>query len=74
MSHETIALLLWSMLAVSVALTIAGIGMHSSRVLFVAAALSFVFGLAAIFSIGIFIIALAVIQLGLGFAFRQQPT
>ncbi|HEX5166838.1 MAG TPA: hypothetical protein VFV93_15640 [Thermomicrobiales bacterium] len=74
MSHETVALLLWSMLAIAIALTIVGVGIHSSRVLFVAAALSLVFGLAAIFSIGIFILALALIQLSLGIAYRRQSS
>jgi hypothetical protein len=74
MSHETVALLLWMMLAASIALTIVGAGMRSSRVLFVAAALSFVFGLAAIFSMGIFILALALIQLSLSLAYRSTSS
>jgi hypothetical protein len=74
MSHEAVALLFWSMLAVSIALTIAGVGTHTSGVLFVAAAFSLVCGLAAIFSIGIFILALALIQISLGLAFRRQSS
>ena len=66
MSHDTIAMLAWSILGLSVALMFAGIAARASWALFLAAFLSFVFGIAAIFSIGIFILALAIAQLGIG--------
>lgn len=72
MSHETLAMLLWLMLGLSIALTIAGVAARASWALFLAAFLSFVFGILAIFSIGIFILALALVQLVIGIGMRRQ--
>jgi hypothetical protein len=72
MSHDTLAMVLWLMLGLSTALTIAGVAARASWVLFVAAFLSFVFGIFAIFSIGIFILALALVQLVIGIGIRRQ--
>jgi hypothetical protein len=72
MSHDTLATTLWTMLGISVVLTVFGITARSSWLLFVAAGLSFVFGIAAILSIGIFVLALAVGQLAIGIGTRRQ--
>lgn len=72
MSHETLAMVLWSMLGLSLALTIAGVAARVAWPLFLAAMLSFVFSIAAMFSIGVFTLALAVVQLGLGIAMRRS--
>jgi hypothetical protein len=72
MSHDTLAMLLWLMLGLSVALTIAGVAARASWALFFAAFLSFVFGILAILSIGIFILGLAVVQLVLGIGIRRS--
>ena len=77
MSHETIALLLWTLLGLSLVLTIVGISVQESRMLFVAAAMSFGFAVAALFSIGIFILIGTIVQLVIGIAMRrgqQTPT
>lgn len=74
MSHEMLATLLWTMLGISVFLTIVGIAARSSWMLAIAAFLSFVFGIAAIFSIGIFVLALCLVQIAIGFSFRRQAT
>jgi hypothetical protein len=73
MSHETIALLLWLMLGLDLLLTIYGFATRSWRVLAIAAAMSLVFGLLAIFSIGIGILALAIVQGGAAGAFYRSP-
>ena len=72
MSHESLAMLLWLMLGLSVDLTIAGVAARASWALFLAAALSVVFGILAILSIGVFILALALVQLVIGIAIRRQ--
>lgn len=71
MSHDQIALILWGMLLLSIVLTVGGLSARMATPLFVAAALSFALGIAAIFSIGIFVLALALVQLGLGFGIRR---
>jgi hypothetical protein len=71
MSHEHNAMILWGILMLSILLMIGGISARVATPLFVAAALSFGFGIVAIFSIGIFVLALALIQLAPGFAFRR---
>jgi hypothetical protein len=73
MSHETLAMLLWLMLGLSIALTIAGVAARASGALFLAAFLSFVFGILAFLSIGMFILALALAQLVIGIGIRRQP-
>jgi hypothetical protein len=72
MSHDTLATILWTMLGVSVVLTVFGIVARSAWMLFVAAAISLVFGIAAILSVGIFVLALAVAQLVIGIGIRRQ--
>ena len=72
MSHDTAATLLWLMLGLSIVLTIAGIGTRVAWPLFLAATLSFAFGIVSIFSIGIFILALALVQLALGISLRRN--
>ena len=72
MSHETLVILLWSMLGLSVAVMVAGIAARASWALFLAAALSFVFSFAAMFSIGMFALALAVVQLVIGIGLRRS--
>ena len=72
MSHETLVTLLWSMLGLSVAVMAAGIAARASWALFLAAALSFVFSFAAMFSIGMFVLALAVVQLVIGIGLRRS--
>jgi hypothetical protein len=76
MSHETIALLLWSLLGLSIVLTIVGIGVQEPWILFVAAAISFGFAIVAMFSIGIFVLVGTIIQVVVGVAMRrgQQAT
>lgn len=72
MSHETLALLLWTMLGLSIALTIAGVGTRVAWPLSLAAMLSLLLGVVAIFSIGILILALAAVQLVLGIGIRRS--
>ena len=72
MSHETLAMLLWSMLGLSIALMFAGIAARAAWALFLSATLSFVFSIAALFSIGIFILALAIVQLMIGIGLRRS--
>lgn len=74
MYRDLIALFLWGMLLLSMILTVGGISARMARPLFVAAALSFACAFVTIFSIGILILALALIQLALGFAFRRSDT
>jgi hypothetical protein len=70
-SHETIALILWLLLGLDLMLTIVGLGVRSWRLLAVAAAMSVVFGVLAIFSIGFVILTLAVVQGGAAGAFYR---
>jgi hypothetical protein len=70
MSHETIATLLWSMLALDALVTLAGVALRSSRVMLAAACLSFLFGIAAIFSIGVGIIVIGICQVAGAIWFR----
>ena len=72
MSHETLAMLLWLLLGLSIALMFAGIAARAAWALFLAAILSFIFAIAAMFSIGIFILALAIVQLVLGISLRRN--
>lgn len=72
MTHTTLAAILWGALALSLGLTAYGVGCRSSTALYVAALLSFLFGIAAIFSIGMFIVLLAAAQLGLAIAYRRR--
>jgi hypothetical protein len=72
MSHETIALLLWSALGLDLLLTVYGFAARSWRPLASAAAISVVFGVVAIFSIGIVILALAIVQGGAAGAFYRS--
>jgi hypothetical protein len=72
MSHDTLAMLLWLMLGLSVAVTIAGVAARTAWALFLGAFMSFMFGVLAIFSIGIFVLALATVQLVLGIGIRRQ--
>jgi|GEM_PF-4321281 len=74
MSHDTLATLLWTLLGISVVLSVMGIVARSGWMLAVAAAIAFGFGLLAIFSIGIFIIALALAQAGLAWHFSRTTT
>jgi hypothetical protein len=67
MSHALLATLLWSALGASVVLTIAGVGTQRSWPVFVAAGLSLGFAVMAMFSIGIFILPLTIVQATLGF-------
>jgi hypothetical protein len=73
MSHETLAMLLWLMLGLSIALTIAGVAARASGAVFLAAFLLFVFGILSFLSIGMFILALAMAQLVIGIGIRRQP-
>ena len=72
MSHETLAMLLWLLLGLSVALTIVGTGTRTDWMLFFASAISFVFSILAMFSIGIFILVLAITQLVLAISLRRR--
>jgi hypothetical protein len=65
MTHEMLATVLWTMLGVSIVLAILGVALRSTWLLAIAAMLTLSFGILAIFSIGIFIIALALIEAGL---------
>jgi hypothetical protein len=62
MSHEMLATILWTMLGVSIVLTILGLGLRSWPLLAIAAVLSVVFGVLAIFSIGVFVFVLTALQ------------
>lgn len=70
MSHLWVALILWGMLAVSLVLTFAGFSLRSWKVLWAAAALSILFTLAAILSIGPLTLLLVALQLAGAVAFR----
>lgn len=70
MPLDTLALILWSLLAASLILSLWGMFARSSTALFVAAGLAIVFGIAAIFSIGILVLALAAVQLTGAIALR----
>jgi hypothetical protein len=72
MSHDTLATLLWSLLALSALFTIVGMALRSARVMLVAACLSFVFGIAAIFSIGVGIIVIGIYQVSGAILFRRD--
>ena len=70
MSRELLEIRLWGMLLLSIALTVGGLSARMSRPLFDASELSFAFGIVSIFSIGIFVLALALIQFVLAIAVR----
>ena len=72
MSHQTVATLLWSTLALSALLTVVGVAMRSARVMVVAACLSFVFGIAAIFSIGVGVIVIGICQVSGAILLRRD--
>lgn len=72
MTHNLIALILWGMLLLSMLLTVGGLSARMAGPLLVAAALSFTFGIVAIFSIGIYVLALALIQFALAATFWRQ--
>ena len=62
MTFDAIAALLWSMLGASLILSLWGCLTRSARLMWIAGALSVVFGVAAIFSIGIFVLMVAATQ------------
>jgi hypothetical protein len=70
--RDAIAIALWSLLGCSALLTIYGIDKRSSAAMFAAAMLSFIFSIASIFSIGIFIVGISVSQFIAGLALRRQ--
>ncbi|HYI16789.1 MAG TPA: hypothetical protein VEX37_15435 [Thermomicrobiales bacterium] len=72
MSHDTIAMLAWSILGLSVALMFAGIAVRVAWPLFLAAVLSLAFSVAAMFSIGIYTLALAIVQLVIGIRLHRS--
>jgi hypothetical protein len=51
----------------------AGVATRASSAVFLAAFLSFVFGILSFLSIGMFILALALVQLVIGIGIRRQP-
>ena len=63
MSPELVATLLWSLLALSVVLTVVAFALRVWWLLLVAAACSLAFAIAAIFSIGLHILLLTGFQL-----------
>ncbi len=69
-----IGYLLWFGLAASVIFTIIGIGFQSPRSIVIAAALSGVFSIMAMFSIGIFILPICLAQLGLAWSMHRSQT
>lgn len=66
-----IGYLLWIWLGASVVFTIIGIGFQSARYLGLAAVLSGVFSVAALFSIGIFILPICLAQATLAWRMRR---
>jgi hypothetical protein len=72
MSHETIATILWTMLAIALVLTGIGFARRSFWIMLIAAHITFLFGVAAILSIGIFIIPISVLQFIAAFAFFRR--
>lgn len=71
-SHLTVATVLWSMLVVSVGLTISGFGFRSWRLLWFAALLAILFTAAAALSIGPFTLLLVTLQLAGAVAVRRS--
>jgi hypothetical protein len=71
-SHELIALLLWGVLFLSPVLMVGGLSTERASLLFASAALSFVFGIVSIFSTGIFILALTLVQLVFAIVLRRN--
>ena len=62
MTHDVIAAVLWSALGVSAVCTLAGLLTRRWWLMAAAATISLLFGLAAILSIGIIVIAIALLQ------------
>lgn len=71
LSHDTVASILWSILGISILLAVYGFAARSSTALFVAAVMAFGFGILSIFSVGIFVLAIAMAQLIVGLHFRR---
>jgi hypothetical protein len=74
MSSEMIAAALWTMLAFALLLSGIGIARRSFRLMMMSAVLTYIFGFAAILSIGIVLIVLAMLQTFLAFHFRRGQT
>jgi hypothetical protein len=74
MSSEMIAAALWTMLAFALLLSGIGIARRSFRLMMTSAVLTYIFGFAAILSIGIVLIVLAMLQTFLAFHFRRGQT
>jgi amino acid transporter len=72
MDHNTVATLLWLSLGMAFVLALVGIGLRSPRLLVVSGVIELVFGILAIFSIGIFIITIALIQFAIAFWMTRQ--
>ncbi len=70
--HELVAALLWGFLIVSLILTAIGLRRQSWKLLWLAAGLSLVFGIAAGFSIGPLTFLLTCLQLAAAVASRRE--
>jgi hypothetical protein len=70
-THDVVATLLWTMLAVALLLTGIAFARRSFWLMLVAAHLTLLFGLAAIFSVGIFVILIAVLQFIAAFSYLR---
>ena len=71
MDHDIVAGLLWGMLASSAMLTIAGAGLRSWQLLAIAAWFSGVFAIAALPSIGLFVLIVTVLQAAAAVGLRR---
>lgn len=74
MSHETIALILWSLLPLSLLLTWIGVALMKWRVIEAAAILSFILAVLGIFSIGFIVLLLTLLQVGTAIAVKRNAS